>query len=375
MAISFVLILVSCHYATSNPYRPDIVLAVVYGHLTATMVVISACMMLRLTQQMFDDIVISTGTVAAVSSLSWIGVVVVMGLYQKHYDSETAVYVLILYWVLTILLALGALIGVVGFLLALILAAPDYDCIKRRRRASRIYFQKKLCMDMLFRMKQRKTTVRNAIKSYIDYTTSGIGSIILLDRNFLALFYSEVHRSAVRRLAGVMAAREAALLPVLSMHGMRLDDGVCVDGSDGSVIVDVDVVAGEAGIEMEALDRAQGVAAGGLQGETEEEKKEREAKEKKLKQEEEKVRKDLVQFRKEMKSMNNCGYCDLEFKPLDWVIVVPKCFHYIHYDCMRCNLIRQVRCSVCSQNIKPEMVNAFKLYIHTRERDLSLGFK
>ena len=73
--------------------------------------------------------------------------------------------------------------------------------------------------------------------------------------------------------------------------------------------------------------------------------------------------------------MNNYGYCDLEFKPLDWVIVVPKCFHYIHYDCMRCNLIRQVRCSVCTQSIKPEMVHAFILYIDTRERELSLPFK
>ena len=47
MAISFVLILVSCHYAKSNPYRPGIVLAVVYGHLTATMMVISTCMIVK----------------------------------------------------------------------------------------------------------------------------------------------------------------------------------------------------------------------------------------------------------------------------------------------------------------------------------------
>ena len=273
MSISFVLILVSCHYATSNPYRPDIVLAVVYGHLTASISFILACMIIKLTQQTFDYITVSIILIATITSPGWLSELVVMGLYQKHYGPETAVYVLILYWVLTILLALGALLGVVGFLSVLIAEAPDCACIKRRRRVSRIYFHKKLCMDMLFGVKQRKTTVRSAIKSYIDYTTSGIGSITLLDRNFFALFYNEVHRSAVRRLTSVMAVREAALLHVLSMHGMRLDDGVCVDGSDGRVIVDV--VAGEAGIEMEGLDRGQGMAAGGLQGETEEKKNER----------------------------------------------------------------------------------------------------
>ena len=113
-----------------------------------------------------------------------------MGLYQKHYESETAVYVLILYWVLTILLALGGLLAVIGFLLALILAAPDCDCIKRSRRISRINFRKKLCMDILFSLKLKKTTMKNAIKSYIDYTTAGLGSIVLIDRNFFALFYS-----------------------------------------------------------------------------------------------------------------------------------------------------------------------------------------